>query len=324
MQSVNILSELYRDFLRKEVIGKSPLGLYEPVNYMMGLGGKRIRPLLVLMAAHLYNDNIGDKLYLAHSMEVFHNFTLVHDDIMDEAPLRRNSETVHTKYNLASAILSGDVMMLKAYEFLLKYNDTSWCAEALSYFNRIGIMICEGQQWDMDFEKEEEVSYVDYSRMIKYKTAVLLGACMKLGAMSAGAGIEDQEFLEKFAVNLGMAFQIQDDILDSFGEGHVVGKKIGGDIARGKKTFLYVCALEHLGNESVNFKMDYLSSSLSKEEKIGRVYGYFQKAGVLERAKRWQYKYFAEAMHNLDEVGVDETRKRELRTFASSLFERKM
>lgn len=324
MKSVKELSELYFSFLQNAAVRKSPESLYAPVNYIVSIGGKRIRPLLLLMAAGLYEDDVTGKLHLAHAVEVFHNFTLVHDDIMDEAPLRRGKETVHVKYDLATAILSGDVMMLKTYELILKYFNEPWCLDAVAYFNRIGIQICEGQQWDMDFEQREEVSYEEYSLMIKCKTAVLLGACMKLGAMSAGADRRDQELLEKFAENLGMAFQIQDDILDAFGEGNMVGKEIGGDIDRGKKTFLYICALEQLEDKGNDFKRDYLSSALSREEKFKKVYRYFEKAGVKEKARSLQHAYYDSAMINLDQVSVGEARKSVLRAFAASLFERKM
>ena len=320
MKSIEELSKIYLDYLADSSINKEPHGLYDPVNYIMNLGGKRIRPILLLMSSNLYENEVADKLNLAHSIEIFHNFTLVHDDIMDEAPLRRGKNTVHIKYDLATAILSGDVMILRAYDLILCYSKSAWCVEALKFFTDMGTKICEGQQWDMEFEKLDEVDFSNYCKMIEYKTAVLLGACMRMGAMSAGAGEGDQELLEGFAIDLGMAFQIQDDILDAFGEGSMVGKEIGGDIYRGKKTFLYICCLENLANDREEFKNVYLSSNFSKEEKLARVHRYFGEANVKERAKLIQENYFNSAMEKLERVNVAKERKGTLEQFARSLF----
>ena len=220
-------------------ISVPPAELYEPIRYMLSLGGKRIRPLFVLMACDLLNGKTEDALPAAIAAELFHNFTLVHDDIMDGAPLRRNKPTVHSKWNSSTAILSGDVMMVKAYQLLSKNKmyDT-----LLPVFNEMAVKVCEGQQWDLNYEQLFKISVLQYFKMIELKTAVLLAACMKMGSLIAGAKKETADLLYEFGKNTGMAFQLQDDLLDVYGEEEKFGKQKGGDILANKKTFLLLKA----------------------------------------------------------------------------------
>ena len=221
---------------------KSPDLLYDPIKYIMGLQGKRIRPLLLLMAYQLFDDNVERALSPAIAIELFHNFTLLHDDIMDNAPLRRGNPTVHKKWNSNVAILSGDVMMIQAFQLLAKVDSNS-LKEVLDVFNKVAIKVCEGQQWDMNFETQENVILAEYMKMIEYKTAVLVAASLQIGAFIAGASQEQQHHMYEFGINMGIAFQLKDDFLDVFGSPEAFGKQVGGDILANKKTFLYLSIL---------------------------------------------------------------------------------
>jgi geranylgeranyl diphosphate synthase, type II len=319
MHSIVELQKTYLQFLKDSQLVKDPRGLYEPVQYIMDLGGKRIRPILALMGYELFKEDIAFALPLAQALEMFHNFTLVHDDIMDAADLRRGLPTVHQRFGTNAAILSGDVMLLKVYEYLLSYKDMPMFGSVVSYLTKMGIEICEGQQWDMEFENQTAINLSSYTHMIRFKTAVLLGGALRLGAMLAGAGEEDCQRLEHFGIDLGLAFQIQDDILDTYGEGAKVGKKIGGDIAQCKKTFLYVTALQNLQDKE-SFLKAYLSPSC--DEKYKDVLYWFDKAQVKEKAMELQESYYKEAMEVLSAVGVSAFRKGVLMEFARSLFVR--
>jgi geranylgeranyl diphosphate synthase type II len=319
MHSVTDLQLIYKGFLEDSILNKTPPGLYQPVNYIMNLGGKRIRPVLVLMAYELFKEDLHKALPLAHALEMFHNFTLVHDDIMDAAELRRGLPTVHKKFGTNTAILSGDVMLLKVYEYLLLYRDLPIFSSMLSHFTQMGIEICEGQQWDMEFEEMKDIDLPLYTQMIRCKTAVLLGGALRLGAMLADAKEEDCLHLEGFGIDLGLAFQIQDDILDTYGMGEKLGKKIGGDIAQCKKTFLYVAALQNLEDKE-GFLEAYLSES--HEGKYHDVLSWFDKAQVKERASELQEEYFNAAMNRITLLGIPEDKKSVLMDFARYLFVR--
>ena len=236
MKSIQELSAVISNELGKIEYPKNPSLLYEPINYILGLGGKRMRPILVLMAHQLFDKNIEKAVSPALAIEVFHNFTLLHDDIMDKAPLRRGKQTVHEKWNDNVAILSGDTMLVQAYQ-LMAVVDKDIIKEVLAVFSKTAIEVCEGQQWDMDFETQSDVSIEDYLKMIEYKTAVLLGAALQIGGITAGASAQQQTHLYEFGRNMGIAFQLKDDLLDAFGSPETFGKQVGGDIMANKKTY---------------------------------------------------------------------------------------
>ena len=240
------ISDYYK-IIEKEIsnlnLPNSPEKLYDPIEYILKIGGKRIRPILVLAAHQLYNPNFKNSLKAALAIEVFHNFTLMHDDIMDQAPLRRGSVTIHEKWGENIAILSGDVMLVESYKLLMSVDDNN-LRSILCVFNKAATEVCEGQQMDMDFETRDDVSIEEYLKMIEYKTSVLLAASLKIGAINGGASKKQSNLLYEFGKNMGIAFQLQDDLLDAFGDPYKFGKQVGGDIIANKKTFLYLKALE--------------------------------------------------------------------------------
>jgi geranylgeranyl diphosphate synthase, type II len=299
-----------------------PRELYDPIGYMLSLGGKRLRPVLVLMAADLFGGNIEKGIKAALAVEVFHNFTLVHDDIMDKADIRRGKPTVHIKWDETVGILSGDLMMIKATQLLCETETTS-LKQVLEVFNQTAVEVCEGQQVDMNFEKRGDVSAQEYLDMITLKTAVLLGCSLKLGAITAGASAADAQHLYDFGKNIGIAFQIQDDVLDSFGEGAKVGKKIGGDIAANKKTLLLIKALELAQGETKTTLQTLISSTPNDEQqKIDAVLAIYHKLDVKQFANLLMEKYLTKAFTHLDAVKVESERKQTLKTTALELMER--
>ena len=242
MNSINHYREEFLAHLKTSIAVKEPRNLYEPIDYILQLGGKRLRPVLTLIAADLFGGDYHKALPAAAAVEVFHNFSLVHDDIMDNASLRRGKATVHQKWNSNIAILSGDAMLICAYRLLESYPPDTFAA-LVKLFSKTALEVCEGQQWDMDFETQAQVSIPQYLQMIRYKTAVLVGAALQMGAVIAGASIENQRLIYDFGVAIGLAFQLQDDYLDTFGD-EAFGKKIGGDILENKKTILYLKTLD--------------------------------------------------------------------------------
>ena len=241
MQSFESLSKQFAEKFDTRHFPEQPASLYEPNEYFLKLGGKRVRPVLCLMGNELFDEIIPDAWHAATAIELFHNFTLIHDDIMDKAPLRRGEQTVHTKYNHSTALLAGDVMMVKAYEYLNKISSL-YLGKVLSLFNKTAIEVCEGQQMDMDYESQNNVSMNDYLRMIELKTSVALAASLKIGALLGGGGERNQNLLYEFGRKLGIAFQVQDDYLDAFGDKSKTGKQTGGDILANKKNiFAYSC-----------------------------------------------------------------------------------
>jgi geranylgeranyl diphosphate synthase type II len=267
--------EQFNKYLETQKFTKNPVNLYEPIDYILQLGGKRIRPCMALLFAEAFGKTIEETLPLAHSIEIFHNFTLVHDDIMDNAPLRRGKTTIHEKWDVNTAILSGDSMMIIAYNELLKLDTTDFKG-LLSYFNSSALKVCEGQQKDMDFEQEQVVSLNEYLNMIENKTAVLLAASMKLGAMFAGVEKKVQDDIELYGTKIGIAFQLRDDYLDTFGDDEV-GKKIGGDILANKKTALYLYALEKSSETDCKRLLDLYAETNGSQEKIDEVISIFKK-----------------------------------------------
>jgi geranylgeranyl diphosphate synthase type II len=299
-----------------------PENLYAPISYMMSLGGKRLRPVLALMAADMFGADTRKSIHAALAVEMFHNFTLVHDDIMDQAPLRRGKPTVYRKWNQTVAILSGDLMMIEATQLLCK-TETQNLRQLIAVFNKAAIEVCEGQQLDMDFETQSQVSADEYLHMITYKTAVLLGASLQLGAEIAGASPTDCEHMYAFGKNIGIAFQIQDDILDSFGEGDKVGKKIGGDIAANKKTILLIDALEKANITQRQALDKWLHTENDEHDtKINAILELYEQLNVQQRCEELKKQYLEEAFIHLDAVSVESGRKEILRQSALELMER--
>jgi geranylgeranyl diphosphate synthase, type II len=298
----------------------NPRELYDPLAYMLSLGGKRLRPVLVMMANDLFAGNSEGTVPAALAVEVFHNFTLVHDDIMDKADIRRGKPTVHKKWSETVGILSGDLMMIKATQLLCE-TETTRLRELLEVFNATAVEVCEGQQIDMNFETRWDVSVDEYIHMITLKTAVLLGGSLKIGALVANASEEDANNVYDFGKNIGIAFQIQDDVLDSFGEGDKVGKKIGGDIAANKKTLLLIKAFE-LGDADTRERLNKLIGLSNEEEKIEGVLAIYEQLQVKEIANGLKADYLKKAFAALAKVSVDESRKEVLKATAIDLMER--
>jgi geranylgeranyl diphosphate synthase type II len=304
MKSIQELSAVISNELGKIEYPKNPSLLYEPINYILGLGGKRMRPILVLMAHQLFDKNIEKAVSPALAIEVFHNFTLLHDDIMDKAPLRRGKQTVHEKWNDNVAILSGDTMLVQAYQ-LMAVVDKDIIKEVLAVFSKAAIEVCEGQQWDMDFENQSDVSIEDYLKMIEYKTAVLLGAALQIGGITAGASAQQQNHLYEFGRNMGIAFQLKDDLLDAFGSPETFGKQVGGDIMANKKTYLYLKALA-LANENQQADlMHYFSTTDTSEAKVETVKSIFTALDIHQLTSDLMKEYHTKAMHHLEAIESD-------------------
>ncbi len=299
-----------------------PRELYEPISYMLSLGGKRLRPVLVLMANDLFEGKITDAVKAALAVEVFHNFTLVHDDIMDKADIRRGKPTVHKKWNETIGILSGDLMMIKATQLLCE-TETTELKQLMNVLNKASVEVCEGQQIDMNFEARNDVSASEYIDMITLKTAVLLGCSLQLGAIIANASETDAAHLYAFGKNIGIAFQIQDDILDSFGEGDKVGKKIGGDIVANKKTLLLIKAFELAKGETLS-KLTALVTDkpLDEQQKIDGVLSVYNELQVKQYANELKETYLHKAFEHLDKISVEPIRKTVLKSTALELMER--
>jgi geranylgeranyl diphosphate synthase, type II len=298
---------------------KDPENLYSPIEYTMELGGKRIRPILLLISYQLFNDNFERAFSPAKAIELFHNFTLLHDDIMDKAPLRRGKITVHKKWNNNIAILSGDVMMIHAYQLLAQV-ESKYLKSILNIFNKAAIEVCEGQQWDMDFESKDDVPLIDYMQMIEFKTAVLLAASLKIGAVLADAKKKDQNHLYEFGLNMGIAFQLKDDLLDVFGTSKLFGKKIGGDILANKKTFLYLKALQ-ISDLSTKLKLKKLYISENENDtKVEKVKKIFVDLNIKKHTLDLMKSYYIKAMKHLD--AIDSDKKSPLIDFADKLMQR--
>jgi geranylgeranyl diphosphate synthase type II len=290
------------DHITSHSFGVSPLELYDPISYILSLGGKRIRPLLTLLAYGLYSKNPEEILNQACAVEVFHNFTLMHDDIMDQAPLRRGKATVHEKWNANSAILSGDVMLIRAYDLLLD-TTPALLPEVMRLFNKTAAEVCEGQQFDMNFETYQTVHEDEYIEMIRLKTAVLLGMALQLGAVLAGAEKGDAQKLYDFGVNIGVGFQLKDDLLDVFADQAKFGKQVGGDIISNKKTFLLIKALELAEGadaEELNFWLT--QQQFDKVEKVSAVRNLYEKLGVKSLTVEKMESYFDAGFAQLEGI----------------------
>lgn len=325
MQTLRQISQQLLDYSNSQNIVKAPTQLYSPIDYILQLGGKRLRPALVLMSNNLFEDDIKPALPAAFALELFHNFTLIHDDIMDNAPLRRGKPTVHEKFSMNTGILSGDAMLILAYDYLMRVSeDANIIKKVIHVFNRCAIEVCEGQQYDIDFEQRNDVTIPEYITMITLKTSVLLAAALEIGAIIGKSNEKDAKNLYEFGKNIGIAFQLQDDILDSFGDPAKFGKKVGGDIVQNKKTYLYLKCLE-IAPEQIKdeLKQWYSTTSFENEEqKINAVKDIFTKCNIVHHTKLLKEQYYELAIKHLEAVSVATERKSILANFASELFER--
>lgn len=299
-----------------------PTNLYEPVHYILGLGGKRLRPILTLMTAEVFGGKAKDAMDAALAIEMFHNFSLVHDDIMDDAPLRRGKTTVHEKWDLNTGILSGDAMLILSYQFFESYPPEVF-KKLTSLFSKTAIEVCEGQQYDVDFETRDDVTIPEYLKMIEYKTSVLVAAAMQMGAIIAHASDQDAEAMYEFGRNLGIAFQLQDDYLDAFGDPKTFGKQVGGDIMENKKTFLYLKSLEKSAKEDRESLL-HLYSIKPKDAaaKVEAVKGIFTESGAVEATQMEIESYTRKAFEVLEQLTIPETNKQLLRKFGENLMKR--
>jgi len=322
MESFKDYSRMLEEGLKKVSLGSKPDTLYDPVKYILDIGGKRVRPVLALMACSSFDSNPNLALKAALSIELFHNFTLIHDDIMDSANTRRGKETVHKKWGINSGVLSGDVMLIMAYQLLENYDSKTYL-ELNKLLNKTAKQVCEGQQMDMDFELKSNVEFEEYIKMIEFKTAVLLGCSLKMGAIIADASKEDQEFIYQYGINLGLAFQFQDDYLDTFGQQNKVGKKIGGDILENKKTVLYHMAIVN-SNESQKEKILELYSSKenSSEDKINKITSLFIETKADKSSLELVDQYTQKAIKLINCLSFNQTKKNDFINFSNSLMKR--
>ncbi|AVM57325.1 isoprenyl synthetase [Bacteroides heparinolyticus] len=303
---------------------RTPQGLYTPIAYVLSMGGKRIRPVLMLMAYNLYREDITRIFAPATGIEVYHNYTLLHDDLMDRADRRRGKDTVHRVWGDNTAILSGDAMLVMAYQFMAQCPEEN-LKEVMELFSRTALEICEGQQLDMEFERRKDVTEEEYLEMIRLKTSVLLAASLKIGALLGGASVEDAEYLYDFGMNLGVAFQLKDDFLDVYGDAAVFGKNIGGDILCNKKTYMLIKAFEHADDEQcrqLNAWVDAIS--FSPAEKIAAVTDLYNKIGVRELCEQKMKEYSECAMKSLAAVKVTDEKKKELELLMTELMHREV
>lgn len=322
MQKIQSYHEAFLKHLDSFIKPKEPTTLYDPINYIIQLGGKRLRPILTLMTAEIFDCNYKKALNAALSIEVFHNFSLVHDDIMDDAPLRRGKETVHEKWDVNTGILSGDAMLILAYQLFENYEPKVF-QDLAKLFSKTALEVCEGQQYDVDFETRDDVTITEYLRMIEYKTAVLVGAAMKMGAIVAEVSEDCQNAIYEFGRNLGIAFQLQDDYLDVFGDPNTFGKQVGGDIIENKKTYLYLKALEFLNsNDKKQLQHLYSINPSDSSEKIETVKQFFISSGASEATKKEIENYTKQAFSVLNDLNISDENKKALRAFGHELMTR--
>ncbi|MFK5958344.1 MAG: polyprenyl synthetase family protein [Lutibacter sp.] len=308
-------------YLNEKIKVNEPVNLYEPIHYILQLGGKRLRPILTLMTCEFFNENPKKAFDAALAIEVFHNFTLIHDDIMDSAPIRRGKQTVHEKWDVNTGILSGDAMMIMAYKCFENYEPAIF-KKLMLLFNKTSLEVCEGQQLDMDFETRNDVSIPEYLNMITYKTSVLVAAAMKMGAIIANADENEAEAIYNFGLNLGIAFQLQDDYLDTFGDVAVFGKQIGGDIAENKKTFLYLKALEVCKENDKKKLLDFYTTNLNSKNKIEEVTQLFTRNRLKEITIKEIELYTNKAFNVLESLSISKEKKGILKNFGLSLMKR--
>lgn len=324
MHAVSQYQEFLAEYLQSQLELKEPRNLYEPIHYILDLGGKRIRPVLTVMSAEIFGVSYKKALPAALAVEVFHNFSLVHDDIMDDAPLRRGNATVHEKWSTNTAILSGDAMLILAYQYFEYYKPTIF-RKLAKLFSKTALEVCEGQQMDVDFEVRQDVTIPEYMKMIEYKTAVLVAAAMKMGAIIAETSKKNSNLIYDFGLNLGIAFQLQDDYLDAFGNPETFGKQLGGDIIENKKTYLYLKAMEHV-NEVDKQKMTDLFSNkiVDNLDKITQIKEIFINSGAATATQKAIEEYTLKAFETLEKMSIGDKKKQILRSFGENLMERKV
>src|SRR5690606_15669291 len=304
MEMLKKYNQLLEKHLVTAVAHKTPPHLYEPVEYILSLGGKRVRPVLTLMICDFFDTDFEKAIHAALAVEMFHNFSLIHDDIMDEAPLRRGEKSVHEKWDLNTAILSGDAMLILAYQYFEHYEPKIF-SELAKLFSKTALEVCEGQQWDVDFENRDNVTIEEYLKMIEYKTAVLVAAALKMGAIIAETSEENSKNIYEFGRNLGIAFQIQDDYLDAFGDPETFGKQLGGDIIANKKTILFIMT-EKMGNVSQAKELLYLYNTIPEDpsHKIEGVKKLFEESGAVAATKELIENYSSRAYAFLEEMNL--------------------
>ncbi len=321
MERIETYKENFIGYLNKKVTVKEPANLYEPIHYILQIGGKRLRPVLTLMTCELFNGNVNQAYDAALAIEIFHNFTLVHDDIMDSAPIRRGKETVHKKWDINTGILSGDAMMIVAYQCFENYEPIVY-KKLLKLFSKTALEVCEGQQLDIDFETRTDVTIEAYLQMITYKTSVLVAAAMKMGAIIAEVDEVEAELIYDFGLNIGIAFQLQDDYLDTFGDEAQFGKQIGGDISENKKTFLYLKTMEVCESKDKELLMALYKSTANNEHKINEVTQIFKNNSIAEITIQEIENYTNKAFEILDKLSISDEKKAILKNFGNSLMKR--
>jgi len=324
MHDISQYQDFFITYLESQSINKEPKNLYEPIEYILRLGGKRMRPVLTLMASEVFDTDYKAALPAAMAVEVFHNFSLVHDDIMDDAPLRRGQETVHEKWDLNTGILSGDAMLILAYQYFEQYEPVIF-RDLAKLFSKTALEVCEGQQWDVDFERRNDVSIPEYLKMIEYKTAVLVAAAMKMGAIVAKTSAKEAELIYDFGLNLGLAFQLQDDFLDAFGDPKTFGKQVGGDIIENKKTYLYLKAREFSSVQKASELQELFSLQLEDNtEKIETAKSIFNQSGASKATQEAIEMYTLKAFETLEKMDINTEKKDILRAFGKNLMGRKV
>lgn len=318
-------SELFLNYIKSFRFKETPVGLYEPINYLLELGGKRVRPQLTLMATDIFGGNLKKSLPSALSVELFHNFTLIHDDIMDDAPLRRGQQTVHERWNINTGILAGDTMLVQAYQSLEAYPDELF-GKLTRLLSQTAVQVCEGQQFDLDFETQSETTIEEYLEMIRLKTAVLVGCALKMGAYISVVDESESQKLYDFGVKLGMAFQIQDDFLDAFGDSETFGKQLGGDIIENKKTILYHKALSMASFKQKDQLREWFQANKKFNNQVDKVLivkKLFKETGAAEASQKLMQYYTKEAFNILDTLAINSENKQLLIDFSNKLMQRK-
>lgn len=324
MYSIAQYTDFFISYLETQIIDKEPKNLYDPISYMMALGGKRLRPTLTLLTTEIFGADYKLALPAALAIEVFHNSSLIHDDIIDEDPIRRGKATVHKKWNTNIAILAGDAMIILTYDYLQNY-EPNLCMDLIKVVSKMGLEVCEGQIWDVDFETRQNVTVSEYLKMIEYKTGALIATSMKIGALIAQTSQENCDLIYEFGLNIGLAFQLQDDYLDLFGDTLTFGRRLGGDIISNKKTYLYFKALEITSESEKELLKDlYAVRFEDNTNKIKTITDLFLKSGVPKATQESIKKYTDKASKILDKINIEEDKKKLLRDFAESLIGRRV
>ena len=324
MHSIEEYRTEFISYLESRIQTKEPRNLYEPMTYILGLGGKRLRPVLTLMSTEIFDAPYKKALDAALAIEVFHNFSLVHDDIMDDAPIRRGKATVHEKWDINTGILSGDAMLINAYQLFENYESETF-RKLAQLFSKTAMEVCEGQQYDIDFETRDDVTITEYLKMIEYKTAVLVAAALKMGGIIANASEKEQNSIYEFGKNLGIAFQLQDDYLDAFGDPKTFGKQVGGDIIENKKTFLYLTALESSTLEQQKELQDLFSVHPEDPmDKIDLATNIFMDSGAANSIQNEIEAYTQKAFDVLEQLKISLEKKELLKEFGENLMRRKV